>query len=279
MGLFSGKKGIVMGIANQHSIAAGVAEFLHKEGAELGFSHLPDERGRMEARLRKVVDHMEPKLVKACDANKDEDIEAFFAAAKETYGQIDFFVHSIAFAPSEDIRCATIDASREGFKVAMETSCYSFIATARAASELMSAGGSMVTMSYYGGEKVVGGYNLMGLAKSALESATKYLAFDLGPKGIRVNAVSAGPVKTLAASAIGDFSQMLNMNAGIAPLGRNVTSEEVGKASAFLLSDLSSATTGEVLHVDSGYNIMGNPGHAFDRWGVDPKQLNKVEEK
>jgi enoyl-[acyl-carrier protein] reductase I len=277
VGLFSGKKGIVMGIANQHSLATAVAEFLHKEGAEMGFSHLPDEKGRMEARLRKVVDRLEPKLIKSCDANKDEDVQDFFGAVKETYGQIDFFVHSIAFAPSEDIRCATIDASRAGFLTAMETSCYSLMATAREARKVMGPGGSMVTMSYFGGEKVVAGYNLMGVVKAALESAVGYLAYDLGADGIRINAVSAGPVKTLAASAIGGFSQMLNMNAGIAPLGRNVTGEEVAKASAFLLSDLSSATTGEVLHVDGGYNIMGNPGRGFQRWGVDLSNLNKVE--
>jgi len=270
MGLFTGKTGIIMGVANDRSIAAGVAKFIHSEGGDIGFSHLPDDRGRMEKRVRRVVDVMEPKLVAPCDVNKDEDIEKFFAQVKETYGKIDFFVHSIAFAPKDDIRGSTLDVSREGFRVALDSSCYSFIATSKAASEVMNDGGAIVTMSYFGGEKVCAGYNLMGVAKAALECSVKYLAFDLGPRGIRVNSVSAGPIKTLAASAVGDFSQMLGLNAGIAPLGRTVTSDEVGKSAGFLLSDYSSGTTGENLHVDSGYNIMGNLGRAFEKWDVDP---------
>lgn len=270
MGLFSGKKGIIMGVANEYSIAAAVAEFLHKEGATLGFNHLPDKEGkdRMAKRVQRVAEPLNAKFIKPCDVTNDEDVKAFFAEVKDHFGQIDFFVHSIAFAPIEDIRCSTIDCSREGFKTAMDISVYSFIATAREAAKLMSDGASMVTMTYFGGEKVVGGYNLMGVCKSALESATKYLAYDLGPRNIRVNAVSAGPVKTLAASAVGDFSQMLGLNAAVSPINRNITGEEVGKATAFLLSDLASATTGEILHVDMGYNIMGSPGHAIERAGI-----------
>lgn len=270
MKLFEGKKGIVMGVANNHSIASGVAKFLYEQGAELGFSHLPDDTGKMEGRVRKVVDELNPKLLIPCDVNSDEDVKNFFETVKETMGEIDFLVHSIAFAPMEDIRCPTLESSREGFRIALDTSCYSFICTAREASKIMKEGGSMVTMSYFGGEKVCAGYNMMGIAKAALECAVKYLAFDLGPKQIRVNSISAGPIKTLAASAVGDFKQMLGLNAGIAPLGRNVTPEEVGKTAGYLLSDMASATTGENIHVDCGYSIMGNMGYAFDRWDLDP---------
>jgi enoyl-[acyl-carrier protein] reductase I len=270
MGLFAGKKGVIMGVANEYSIASGVAKFLHEHGATLGFSHLPDKEGRnrMEQRVRRVADPLNAAFVLPCDVANDDDIDRFFAEVKERFGAIDFFVHSIAFAPLEDIRCATVDASRQGFHVAMDISVYSFIATARRAAALMPHGGSMVTMSYFGGERVVDGYNLMGVCKAALESATTYLANDLGPKNIRVNALSAGPIKTLASSAVGEFSDMLKLNAAIAPMGRNVSTEEVGKSAGYLLSDLASATTGEILHVDCGYNIMGSPGHAIKRLGI-----------
>jgi enoyl-[acyl-carrier protein] reductase I len=270
MGLFTGKKGVIMGVANERSIAAGIASFIHSEGGEIAFSHLPDENGRMEKRVRRAIDFTQPKLLLPCDVNRDEDISAFFHAVQELYGSIDFFVHSIAFAPKDDIRGSTIDVSREGFRVALDASCYSFIATAREAAKIMNPGGAMITLSYFGGEKVCAGYNLMGIAKAALECTVKYLAYDLGPKNIRVNSISAGPIKTLAASAVGDFSQMLGLNAGIAPLGRTVTTEEVGKTAGFLLSHYSSGTTGENLHVDGGYNIMGNLGRAFEKWQVDP---------
>ena len=264
MGLFAGKKGIIMGVVNEFSIATGVAQVLQAEGATLGFSHLPDKDGRdrMQKRVMRVAEPLGVRFMKPCDVTKDQDIDDFFAAVKAEFGAIDFLVHSIAFAPLEDLRCATVDCSREGFKTAMDISVYSFIATARAAARLMPDGGSMVTLSYFGGEKVVGGYNMMGVCKAALEMATRYLAFDLGPKNIRVNAISAGPIKTLAASAVGDFSQMLGLYAAVAPMGRNVSPAEVGKTSAYLLSGLASATTGEVLHVDGGYHMMGSPGHA-----------------
>lgn len=268
MGLFSGKRGIIMGIANEFSLASGVAEFLHKEGAELGFSHLPDKEDGPAKMLRRVMRVSEPlgvKFVKPCDVTSDQDITRFFAEVKNEFGTIDFLVHSIAYAPIEDIRCLTIDASRDGFKLAMDISVYSFIATAREAAKIMARGSSMVTMTYYGGERVVSGYNLMGVCKSALESATKYLAHDLGPKGIRVNALSAGPVKTLAASAVGDFSEMLSLYGSTSPMQRNITSEEVGRSAGFLLSDLASATTGEILHVDCGYHVMASPHRGAER--------------
>lgn len=263
-----------MGVANEYSIAAGVAKVLAAEGATLGFSHLPDKEGRdrMEKRVRRVADPLGAQLVLPCDVTSDADIEAFFKAIGERFGKIDFLVHSIAFAPLEDIRCATVDATRDGFRIAMDISVYSFIAASKYAARLMGDGGSIVTMSYFGGEKVVGGYNLMGVCKAALESAMTYVAYDLGPKGIRVNAVSAGPIKTLASSAVGEFSEMLALNAAVAPMGRNVTTDDVGNATAFLLSHMSGATTGEVMHVDYGYHIMGSPGHAVERLGLKPTQ-------
>lgn len=273
MGLLKDKTGIIMGVANHRSIAAAIAESAFEHGAQLGFSHLPDDKGKMEARVKKVVDSWSPKLLAPCDCNKDQDIDTFFTQVSSTYSKIDFLVHSIAFAPLEDIRCQTIQASRDGFLTALETSVYSFIASARAAAELMPEGGSMLTLSYFGGEKVVAGYNLMGVAKAALESAVKYLAFDLGPKGIRVNAISAGPIKTLAASAVGDFGDMLGTNAAIAPTGKNVSAKEVGNAAAFLLSNLASGITGELVHVDGGYNIMGSPGRAFEKWNIKPRDM------
>ena len=271
MGLFQGKKGIIMGVANEYSIAAGVAKFLKEEGAELGFSHLPDKEGRdrMKKRVLRVAEPLGATFVAPCDVTKDDDIAAFYKEVKEHFGNIDFMVHSIAFAPLDDIRCSTIDASREGFLTAMDISVYSLIACTREAAKLMPDGGAIATMTYFGGEKVVGGYNLMGVCKAALDSAMQYLAFDLGPKNIRVNGVSAGPIKTLASSAVGDFSDMLKLNSSVAPTGKNVTLEDVGKSTAFLLSDLASATTGEILHVDGGYNIMGSPGHALERLGLD----------
>ena len=237
------------------------------QGAELAFSHLPDQAGRdrNEKRVRQVTDGLNTKLVAPCDVSSNDDIAAFFNKVREVFGSIDFFVHSVAFAPVEDIRCPTVAASRAGFLNAMDISVYSFIATARAASELMPNGGSMVTMTYFGAEKVLAGYNMMGVCKAALEASVRYVAHDLGPKNIRVNALSAGPVKTLAASAVGDFSTMLGMNAAIAPLGRNITNDDVGKSTALLLSDLASSVTGETLHVDCGYHIMGSPGHALER--------------
>jgi enoyl-[acyl-carrier protein] reductase I len=257
MGLFSGKKGIIMGVANNRSIATGIAEFLHKEGATLGYSFLPDDKGKMEQRVRKATEALNPQWLHPCNVDSDSDVETFFKAVEQQFSNIDFLVHSIAYAPLEDIRCPTIEVSRPGFLRAMETSVYSLISVTKHASRLMNAGASIVTLSYYGGEKVIAGYNLMGLAKSALESTVRYLAYDLGEKNIRVNALSAGPIKTLASSAIGDFNQMLEHAALSSPLKRVVTLEELGKASGFLLSDLSSGMTGETMHVDCGYNIMG----------------------
>jgi enoyl-[acyl-carrier protein] reductase I len=274
MGMFDGKKGVIMGIANEYSIAANVAQKLSAEGAELGFNHLPDKEGkdRMAKRLQRVTEPLNTKFGIPCDVTSDEDLDRFFARVKEEFGTIDFLVHSIAYAPIDDIKCRTADVSRAGFLEAMNISCYSLMAVAKRAEELMPNGGSIVTMTYFGGEKVVGGYNLMGVCKAALDSATRYLAYDMGPKQIRVNAISAGPIKTLAASAVGDFSQMLGLNAAYAPNGKNCTPDDVGNSSLFLLSDMSAATTGEILHVDCGYNIMGGPGYAVERLGISAKK-------
>lgn len=274
MGLFTGKKGIILGVANEYSIAAGIAKVLHAEGATLGFNHLPDKegRGRMAARVKRVTDPLGATFVRPCDMSSDSDIQSFFGEVKKEFGTIDFLVHSIAFAPLDDIRCSTIDASREGFRIGMDISCYSFIISAREAAKLMPDGGSMATMTYFGGEKVVGGYNLMGVCKAALDAATKYMAYDLGPKNIRVNGVSAGPIKTLAASAVGEFSQMLKLYEAVAPLGKGITTEDVGRTTAFLLSDYARSITGEIMHVDNGYNIMGSPGHAAERMGIKSEE-------
>jgi enoyl-[acyl-carrier protein] reductase I len=269
MGLFDGKKGIVMGVANDYSIAAAIANYLHAEGADLGFNHLPDkdDRKRMERRVRQVAEPLGAKLIMPCDVSKDDDVKTFFAKVKEVYGTIDFLLHSIAFAPIEDIRCPTVQASRNGFQIAMDISVYSLIAVTRAAAELMPSGGAVVTMTYFGGEKVVSGYNLMGVCKAALDCTVRYLAFDLGPKKIRVNAISAGPMKTLAASAVGDFDDMLTLHSAVSPLGRNVEPAELGKAAAYLLSDMSAAITGEIHHVDCGFSTMGGPGRAVEKLG------------
>jgi enoyl-[acyl-carrier protein] reductase I len=262
MGLFSGKKGMVLGVANDFSIAWAISQKLLAEGAEIGFTHLPGDK--MERRVRKLADPIGAKLITPCDVSKDEDVARVFAEAKQTYGALDFVLHSIAFAPLEDIKKPFLHASREGFKTAMDISVYSLAIVARHAAETMPNGGSIVTLTYYGGEKVVAGYNVMGVCKAALDAAVRYLAFDLGPRQIRVNAVSAGPVKTLAASAVGDSDKLAGLYEAVAPLGRNINREEVGAAGMFLLSDLASGITGEILHVDAGYNVMGSPGRALE---------------
>lgn len=262
MGLFSGKKGLILGVANDYSIAWAITQKLVDEGAELGFTHLPGEK--MERRVRRVVDPIGPKLLVPCDVQRDEDIAAAFSAARDTFGTLDFVLHSIAFAPLEDLKSPFVKASRDGFKLAMDISVYSLVAVSRYASELMPDGGSIVTLTYYGGEKVVPGYNMMGVCKAALDASVKYLAYDLGPKNIRVNGVSAGPVKTLAASAVGDSDKLAGLYEAVSPMKRNITREEVGSTGMFLLSDHATGITGEILHVDCGYNVMGSPGQALE---------------
>jgi len=262
MGMFSGKRGLVFGVANDYSIAWAISKQLLEHGAELGFTHLPGDK--MERRVRKVVDAHNPKLVTPCDVRQDEEIARVFQEAREALGTLDFVIHSIAFAPVEDLKCPFVETSRDGFKAAMDISVYSLAAISRAASELMPEGGAILTLTYLGGERVVSGYNLMGVCKAALDASVRYLAYDLGPKKIRVNAVSAGPVKTLAASAVGDSDKLAGLYELVSPLGRNITRDEVGSAGLFLLSDLASGITGEILHVDCGYNVMGSPGRAVE---------------
>jgi enoyl-[acyl-carrier protein] reductase I len=262
MGLFTGKKGLVLGVANDFSIAWAIARKLLDEGAELGFTHLPGDK--MERRVRRLAEPVGAKLIVPCDVQNDENVARTFDQAKQTYGALDFVLHSIAFAPIEDLKCAFVDCSREGFKTAMDISVYSLAIVARNATRVMPEGGAILTLTYFGGERVVPGYNMMGVCKAALDASVKYLAYDLGPKKVRVNAVSAGPVKTLAASAVGEFDELAGLYIAVSPMQRNITREEVGSAGMFLLSNLASGITGEIMHVDCGYSVMGSPGRAIE---------------
>ncbi len=263
MGLLAGKKGLIFGVANEFSIAWAIAKKAHEEGAILGFTHLPGDK--MERRVRKVAEPIGAKLITPCDVQSDGDVARVFALAGEALGPLDFVIHSIAFGPREDIQKPFLESSREGFKMAMDVSVYSLALVSRHAAPNMTKGGSIVTLTYFGGERVVPGYNLMGVCKAALDASVKYLAHDLGPKQIRVNAISAGPVKTLAASAVGDFDKLAGLYELSAPMDRNIEREEVGSAGLFLISDLSSGITGEIMHVDCGYNVMGSPGRAIEK--------------
>lgn len=270
MGLFEGKKGLILGVANDRSIAWAIAQEIFAGGGVCGFTHLPDkpddDRQRNRRRVAQLVEpHGEKcKFLMPLDVQKDEDIQAVMDKAKQEFGQIDFLLHSIAFATLDDLRKDTVDTSREGFKLAMEISAYSLLAVTSAAKDIMSPRSSILTLTYFGGERIVPGYNVMGICKAALDSCMKYAAFDLGPRGVRVNALSAGPLKTLASSAVG-AKGMEKLYEEMAPLGRNVTHEEVGRVGAFLLSDMSDGITAEIMHVDGGYNAMGSPGRMLDK--------------
>jgi enoyl-[acyl-carrier protein] reductase I len=268
MGWFEGKKGLILGVANDHSIAWAIAKEIMAGGGLCGFSHLPDrtddERQRNRRRVALLTD-AEPnaKFLVPMDVSKDEDIRAVMEKAGSEFGKLDFLLHSIAFASMEDLKRDTVETSRDGFKMAMEISVYSLIAVANAARSVLSDKASILTMTYFGGEKAVPGYNVMGICKAALDASVRYLAYDLGPRGIRVNALSAGPVRTLAGRGAG-VEDMLGLYEKMAPLGRNITHEEVGRCGAFLLSTMSDGVTGELMHVDSGYNIMGSPGRLLE---------------
>ena len=255
MGLFEGKKGLIFGVANKNSIAWGIAKALHEEGAEIGFSYAGEI---LKKRVEPLAESIGSTFVEECDVTDDAAIDAVFVKAEEEFGTIDFLVHAIAFAPREELGGRFVDTSREGFGIALDISCYSLIALANRAYKLMPDGGSIIAMSYFGAEKVTPNYNLMAIAKSALESTVRYLAWDLGNENIRVNAISAGPIKTLAASGVAGFRKSLKYVGTVAPLG-NVTQETVGDSARFLLSDWAVGTTGQVLYVDGGYNIMGAP--------------------
>lgn len=267
MGLFTGKKGIVLGIANDRSIAWAITEYLHREGAEMGFTHLPDsgDRPKNQNKVAKLVEPIGSKFLMPMDICNDGHISAVIDKTIATFGKVDFIVHSIAFAPPDDLTGPTYACSRNGFKTAMEISAYSLLAIAGAAKkkDALSSDSSILTLSYFGGEEVIPGYNLMGICKAALECGVRYLASELGPAGTRVNAISAGPVKTVSAMGVGDFDEMLSLYKGVSPMRRNITSDEVGKMGMVLLSDLSSGVTGEVVHVDCGYSVMGAPPADF----------------
>ncbi|MEZ5306485.1 MAG: enoyl-ACP reductase [Pyrinomonadaceae bacterium] len=252
--MLENKIGLVLGVANQRSIAWACAQAFMDHGAKLAFTYQGE---RLERNIRKLTDGIEDTLVVECDVTKDEEVEAAFAAIARKYGRLDFVVHSIAFAPREALEGEFVDTTREAFLTAMEISAYSLPQIAKAAAPLMTDGGSIVTMSYYGAEKVVANYNVMGVAKSALESSTRYLANDLGSKGIRVNAISAGPINTLSARGVKNMGDFLKHVEEKAPLKRNVEASEVGNTALFLVSDLASGITGETIYVDCGYNIMG----------------------
>ncbi|MFO0818714.1 MAG: enoyl-ACP reductase [Pirellulales bacterium] len=276
MGYFDGKKGLILGVANERSIAWAIAKEIMDQGGICGFSHLPDkpedDKKKNRRRVSMCTDQYPQavKFLEPLDVSKDQDIATIMAKAEAEFGKIDFLLHSIAFASLDDLKRDTIETSREGFKMAMEISAYSLIAVTNAARKILNPGAAVLTMTYFGGEKCVPGYNVMGICKAALEASMRYLAYDLGPQGIRVNALSAGPLKTLAGSAAG-VGEMQTLYEEVAPLGRNVTHEEVGRTGAWLLSNFSDGITAEVLHVDGGYNAMGSPGRMIDRWKASQK--------
>ncbi|HBE16878.1 MAG TPA: enoyl-[acyl-carrier-protein] reductase FabI [Cyanobacteria bacterium UBA11149] len=253
----TGKNALVTGIANNRSIAWGIAQQLHQAGASLGITYLPDEKGRFEKKVRELVEPLEPSIFLPCNVQDDGQIDAAFEAIASQWDKLDILIHCLAFANKEDLSGDFSATTRQGFNTALEISSYSLNRLAAAAKPLMKEGGSIVTLSYLGGVKVIPNYNVMGIAKAALEMSVRYLAAELGPQNIRVNAISAGPIRTLASSAVGGILDMIHHVEQVAPLRRTVTQLEVGNAAAFLCSDLASGITGQVLYVDAGYEIMG----------------------
>jgi enoyl-[acyl-carrier protein] reductase I len=269
MAAFTGKKGLITGVFNDKSIAWAIAEQIMAAEGVCGFTYMPDKaddpRQKNLGRLQKLTEGKpQAKFLVPMDVTRDEQIAAAISRCKDELGQVDFLLHSIAFAPPDDLKNDTVATSRAGFLLAMEISAYSLIALTNAAKGGLAPNASVLTLTYYGGEKCVPGYNVMGVCKAALDSIVKYLAFDLGPQGVRVNALSAGPLQTISGRGAG-VDQMLGLYEAMAPLGRNITHEEAGKCGAFLLSDMSSGVTGEILHVDAGYNAMGSPGRMLDK--------------
>lgn len=252
--ILAGKRGLIMGIANDRSLAWGIAEAAAAQGAELAITYQGEA---LKKRVGPLAEKVGATMVLPADVTDPASLDALFASISEQWDKLDFIVHAIAFSDKEELKGKYVDTSLDNFQRSMAISCYSFTELCRRARPMMSAGGSCLTLSYYGAEKVVPHYNVMGVAKAALEASVRYLAADLGPEGIRVNAISAGPVKTLAASGIGDFRYILKWNEYNAPLKRNTSLSDVGGAGLYLLSDLGSGTTGEILHVDSGYHVVG----------------------
>ncbi|MGD9810715.1 MAG: enoyl-ACP reductase FabI [Sphingobium sp.] len=253
-GLMAGKKGLIMGLANDKSLAWGIAKALHAHGAEMAFSFQGEA---LEKRVRPLAAELGSDFLLPCDVSDMAALDVAFDVLKDRWGTLDFVVHAIGFSDKNELRGKYVDTSLDNFLMTMNISAYSFIAVAKRARAMMPEGGSLLTLTYYGAEKVIPHYNVMGVAKSALETSVKYLAMDLGPENIRVNAISAGPIKTLAASGIGDFRYIMKWNELNSPLRRNVTIEDVGGAGLYLLSDLASGVTGEIHHVDAGYNVVG----------------------
>jgi enoyl-[acyl-carrier protein] reductase I len=267
--MFDGKKGLIFGVANNRSIAWAISKEILAQGGQCGFSHLPDrpddERQRNRRRVAQLTDEQpNAKFLLPVDVSKDDDIQKFVDHAAKEFGKIDFLLHSVAYATLDDLAKSTIQTSREGFKLAMDISAYSLLAMCNFARPIFNPGASVLALTYFGGEKVVPGYNVMGICKAALDACVKYAAFDLGLDGVRVNAISAGPLKTLAASAVGSDG-MEELYEAMAPMGDNITHDDVANSGAFLLSPMSGGITGEILHVDKGYNIMGSPGRLLDR--------------
>ena len=260
MGLLDGKRGIVFGIANDRSYASFITKQVIDQGAECAFTHLPDAKGKMERRCRMAVNELgvEDPWLMPCDVSEDEDLDAIFEKLGADFGSIDFIVHSVAYADREYLKLGNFhQTSREAWSQALEISAYSLVAMSQRAVNVMPNGGSIISMSYYGGEKVCPGYNVMGISKAALEHTTRYLAWELGEKNIRVNSISGGPLRTLAASAVGGIQSVFDKQDEKAAMRRNIEGEEVGNTAVYLLSDLSSGVTGEIIHVDAGFSIVG----------------------
>ena len=252
--LMNGRRGLIMGVANDKSLAWGVARNLHAAGAELAFSYQGEQ---LKKRVGPLAESLGSKLVIPCDVSDPDSLDRLFDQLKAEWGSLDFVVHAIGFSDKSELRGRYVDTGQENFRMTMDVSVYSFTAVCKRAAAMMPEGGSLMTMTYYGAEKVMPHYNVMGVAKAALEASVRYIAEDLGKDGIRVNAISAGPIKTLAASGVGDFRYIMKWNELNSPMRRNVTQDEVGRSALYLLSDLASGVTGEVLHVDAGYHVVG----------------------
>jgi enoyl-[acyl-carrier protein] reductase I len=256
MGLLDGKKALIFGVANDHSIAWGIAQQLHREGALVGFSSV---ESLIEKRVRPLAKQLGSTFVEPCDVQDDAQIRSVFEKWRAQEGELDILVHALAFAKREELDGAFVDTSREGFHLAVDVSSYSLVALAREALPLFRPGASVITLTYYGSEKVVANYNVMGVAKAALEAIVRYLAADLGPRGVRVNAISAGPIRTLAASGVSGFKTLYGQFKDITPMRQHISIDDVGKTALFLASDLSNNVTGEIIYVDGGFNVLGVP--------------------
>ena len=269
MDLMKGKKGIIFGVSNKRGIGYGIANALHQNGAEIAFTYAGEI---MKGRVTPIAEEMNSKLIMSCDVTKEDEVEAVFKAYKETYGELDFVIHAVAFANREDLAGDFSNIGRAGWDLALGVSAYSLLPIARHAKPLMRSGGSIIALTYLGGEKAVPHYNVMGVAKAALDACVRYLATEFGPLNIRVNAISAGPIKTLAAKGISGFDVLLKINQLRSPMKRNVTLEEIGNAGLYLCSDLSTGVTGEIHHVDCGYHSIATVKEVAILVGVDPNK-------